>query len=370
MGTARKFIFTALFVLPLFAQAALININTALSEELQTLTGIGPAYAKNIIDYRTLNGPFQKIEDIKNVKGIGDVTFGKIKDQITVGNAPASPTNSTASSSAVNVVEQTDPAGEASAHYNSVPITKSTEVSNYKIGAGRARLSATDVPMEFRVNSNVEETGRDIYTWSFGDGSVGYGQVVSHSYAYSGEYVVVLNASSPAGRAVSRTEVKIVPADVAVTYASPDRIEVANNGKTEVNLFGRGLSANSGTFSFPEDTIIKAGQRISFPVAVTRLAPITGSNVSVSIVGNSLNKNFVSSAPPQTTESKPDEAKIQAIYDQILDLEIQQIEIRRAEKAQQSLSIASNTEVLAAPIFADVESPKWFSKVKHFFGFK
>jgi competence protein ComEA len=62
-----------------------ININTASVEELDKLPGIGPSIAKAIIDYRTTNGPFKKIEDINEVKGIGDALYAKIKDQITVG---------------------------------------------------------------------------------------------------------------------------------------------------------------------------------------------------------------------------------------------------------------------------------------------
>ena len=62
-----------------------ININTASAEELDKLPGIGPAIAKAIIDYRTKNGSFKKIEDINEVKGIGDALFEKIKDQITIG---------------------------------------------------------------------------------------------------------------------------------------------------------------------------------------------------------------------------------------------------------------------------------------------
>ncbi|HID64485.1 MAG TPA: competence protein ComEA [Anaerolineae bacterium] len=61
-----------------------VNINTATAEELGTLPGIGPTKAQSIIDYRTANGPFQSIEDIKNVRGIGDATFEKLKDKISV----------------------------------------------------------------------------------------------------------------------------------------------------------------------------------------------------------------------------------------------------------------------------------------------
>ncbi len=65
--------------------SAPININTATLEELDALPGIGPALAKVIVDYRTTNGPFKKIEDINNVKGIGDALYAKLKDLITVG---------------------------------------------------------------------------------------------------------------------------------------------------------------------------------------------------------------------------------------------------------------------------------------------
>ena len=61
-----------------------ININTATKEELMTLNKIGEVKATAIIDYRKKNGFFKKIEDIKNVSGIGDTLFAEIKDNITV----------------------------------------------------------------------------------------------------------------------------------------------------------------------------------------------------------------------------------------------------------------------------------------------
>jgi len=51
---------------------------------LEKITGVGPVIAQRIIDYRQANGPFQIIEDIKKVNGIGDKTFEKMKAEITI----------------------------------------------------------------------------------------------------------------------------------------------------------------------------------------------------------------------------------------------------------------------------------------------
>lgn len=61
-----------------------VNINTATQTELETITGIGPSTASKIIKYRSENGKFKNINDIKNVSGIGDAKFNSIKDEITV----------------------------------------------------------------------------------------------------------------------------------------------------------------------------------------------------------------------------------------------------------------------------------------------
>ncbi|MEK3797841.1 helix-hairpin-helix domain-containing protein [Peribacillus sp. FSL H8-0477] len=61
----------------------MINLNTATETELMTLTGVGPSKAAAIIEYRE-KSPFQSIEDLKKVSGIGDKTFEKLQDSITI----------------------------------------------------------------------------------------------------------------------------------------------------------------------------------------------------------------------------------------------------------------------------------------------
>lgn len=66
------------------AENKLVNINTANLEELQKLDGIGPSMAQKIVNHREQNGYFSSIEDIKNVSGIGETKYNKIKENITI----------------------------------------------------------------------------------------------------------------------------------------------------------------------------------------------------------------------------------------------------------------------------------------------
>ncbi|MFZ2957554.1 MAG: helix-hairpin-helix domain-containing protein [Candidatus Ozemobacteraceae bacterium] len=70
-----------------------LNINFATQAELEVLPGIGPAKARAIIDYRTRYGKFQRVEDVRNVPGIGDATYQKIAGSImTAGSTSSSST--------------------------------------------------------------------------------------------------------------------------------------------------------------------------------------------------------------------------------------------------------------------------------------
>ena len=73
------------------AAFAAVDLNTANQAQLESLTGIGPAKAKDIIDFRTKNGPFKSTEDIMKVPGIKEGTYAKIKGEIAVGGKAAAP---------------------------------------------------------------------------------------------------------------------------------------------------------------------------------------------------------------------------------------------------------------------------------------
>ena len=61
-----------------------VNINTANVNELDNLPGIGPSLAQRIIEYREENGNFKSIEELQNVKGIGEAKYSDIKDNVTI----------------------------------------------------------------------------------------------------------------------------------------------------------------------------------------------------------------------------------------------------------------------------------------------
>jgi competence protein ComEA len=73
------------------AAPAIVNLNTATSSQIATLPGVGEAAAKRIIEYREKNGGFKKIEELMNVKGIGEKSFLKLKPLVTVGEAKPAP---------------------------------------------------------------------------------------------------------------------------------------------------------------------------------------------------------------------------------------------------------------------------------------
>lgn len=77
-----KFLFSLLLLVAMAFGA--VNINKASSAQLQTVSGIGPVKAQEIIKYRKSHGGFKSVDELVNVRGIGPKTVLKIKKQVTV----------------------------------------------------------------------------------------------------------------------------------------------------------------------------------------------------------------------------------------------------------------------------------------------
>jgi competence protein ComEA len=73
------------------APAGIVNLNTATVSQITTLPGIGETAAQRIVEYREKNGGFKKVEELMNVKGIGEKSFLKLKALVTVGDAKPAP---------------------------------------------------------------------------------------------------------------------------------------------------------------------------------------------------------------------------------------------------------------------------------------
>ena len=386
MGIYKKFLCTGfiLVFLPFFIHAqVLININTAGPVELETLNGIGPSKAQAIIDYRTQNGPFRNIEDINNVSGIGDVTFSKIKDFITIGESNlATTTTLEATTNSPPASSSSRPSSSASSvHYGATSVSTLKVSPGLEVNAGRDRLGTVGSPLEFKAETNIEYTKNSIFVWNFGDGSEGVGNAVNHTYMYPGDYALVLKVSEPGSKAVSRVNVKITDPKLVIAHASTERIEIINNSKSEANLFGRALVVGDKVFNFPKDTIIKAGQKISFSANATGLYPKSSHDVMILILGEKTRPaDIVAKIEKQKLE------QIAAINTELTGLQNKLIELKKEEKSapevppippptivsivEEPIEIHETQTASALNAVGEVKSSKiksWFGRIKSFF---
>ncbi|MDE1919751.1 MAG: helix-hairpin-helix domain-containing protein [Patescibacteria group bacterium] len=252
-------------LLPVAAHAALININTADAALLDTLPGIGPAYAARIVDYRTQHGLFARIEDIQNVSGIGPSIYAQIAPLITVGSA-----NSSSTAPASSTSNSPTPTSPSASSYEPPPATLYLDVS----GSPDAVLEAPfRVSARAMTKNGVADPAAQI-SWSFGDGSSSMGSAVEKVYRYAGTYLVVAQASDGSAKARGELIVTVKPAQVRLLIAPGDGITIVNDSEARLDLSGWRLMADTGSFRIPEGTTLLPQTNVLFPFAITNL-PVT-----------------------------------------------------------------------------------------------
>lgn len=253
-----------LIICPWFVSASLVNINTADQAELENLTGVGPVIAGRIVEYRNTVGAFKMVEELKNVKGIGEATFAKLKREVTIGGDISS-SNVEADSSDQDLA--------ASVHSKEVGATNFS-AEGFKIGAGRERLATVRTPIVFSVVQNKRGEHTNYFVWSFGDGTSAVGGRVQHAYQFPGHYTVVVNGSiDNKEEAVARTTVTVVESRVKVTAVdlAAGFVEISNGSDQEQNLNGWNLQVGNQNFVFPLDTIVEAKSAIKVPLELLGL---------------------------------------------------------------------------------------------------
>lgn len=263
-----------------------VNINTAGVSELETLDGIGEVKAQAIIDYRNANGPFQKVEDIKNVSGIGDATFDKIKDHITVGSGGSNPDpdpdpDTEPEEENEESEDQNEEEAETSTKSNggdgpTYPL--GGEILTVKINANKTH-AIVHTPITFTgiaYYGNRESVSADVM-WNFGNGDTAKGKEVTYTFDYVGTYVVTFSADMLEESTYKSMTIDVVASGVHISsiQEGPDGfIELENSSEKTYDLTGWKIVSGGRTFAIPKHTFINKGAKLKFSAQTLYMPPV------------------------------------------------------------------------------------------------
>ena len=179
----------------------------------------------------------------------------------TTSSSTATTTSSTSTS---QTSANTSSSGTTYVYSSSVSLSTYEPIS-LNVEAGRERIAFLHSPIEFKARAFEKKSGKDIsgarYSWSFGDGTSLDGETVSHSYAFTGDYNVVLNSYSGSDEAVDITKVKVVEASVGAAYTD-SYLELTNQSILDVNVGGWKVRGGDKEYIIPRDTIISGKSSI------------------------------------------------------------------------------------------------------------
>jgi len=253
-------VFVLVCVVPLTTYAEdLVNINTADSETLKTLTGIGPSKAAAIITYRNDNGPFGSIEDIQNVSGIGPATYADIEAYITVDGGvsqiPDTPEEPTDTTNNANIDTKSSDAG-GSKKEPKIPIRTLT--------ISAPKQAYVDQPVEFDVTPSGSQDRLVRYSWSFGDASSSKEKSPMHTYHYPGNYVVMVESYYAKKVTLARREMVVLPSVFSIGRGANGDILINNDAQYEIDISDFMLFGDRA-FTIPDHTVLLAQSTLTIP---------------------------------------------------------------------------------------------------------
>lgn len=315
---------------------AAVNINTAGSTELQTLNGIGPAYAQNIIDYRNDNGAFTTIEEIMNVSGIGPATFEKIKNDITVGTVDEEEDE-----------EEEEEEGDA-AEDEEENTSGGGGGPSYPLGGETLTVKAWADREYASVRTPVTFTGEAWYgdresatartMWNFGNGYTDIGDEVVYAYDHPGEYVVTFSAKTFEEEIFTTFSIEIVDPEIVISdivQGPRGYVEIENKTDRQYDLSRWKIYSGGTYYRIAPYTFIAPGSKLRFNA--TRM------NLEVTRYGTVLKYPDGTTAAiytetvPQTYVQAPQEVKKEG------KVEIDEKEDKRAATTSQSLAAVGGT---------------------------
>ncbi|OHA19653.1 MAG: hypothetical protein A2836_02105 [Candidatus Taylorbacteria bacterium RIFCSPHIGHO2_01_FULL_45_63] len=191
--------------------------------------------------------------------------------------------NNTSSSSSQNTNSGTTPESSGVSTLNA----SSPDAKKIYARSGGDRVTVVGAPMLFEgqaVGLEGEPLPNARFVWNLGDGAFREGRSFFYTYAYPGEYIVILDVSSSEWQASDRLTVKVISSPLSISRVSTGAdgfVEIKNGGSLDLDISFWILKDGSHSFIFPKNTLIGKGKTIIFSASVTDLVISSSSLVGL-----------------------------------------------------------------------------------------